>query len=144
MGGGNNTGMRAAHGRYFFLLNSDAWVVGDGLDALVAFADAHPEAAVVGPRLRNPDGTLQRSVRGFPTLWRLATEYFFLRKLGPRFNAFYGGGFDHESVHEAEVLMGAVWLVRRAAIDEVGPADEDFFLFSEEVDWAFRLRRAGW
>ena len=42
------------------------------------------EAAVVGPRLLNPDGTLQRSVRGFPTLWRLATEYLFLRKLAPR------------------------------------------------------------
>ena len=54
------------------------------LDALVAFADAHPRAAVVGPRLSNPDGSLQRSVRGDPTLWRLATEYLFLRKLGPR------------------------------------------------------------
>ena len=51
------------------------------------FADAHPEAAVVGPRLLNPDGSLQRSVRGFPTLWRLATEYFFLRKLAPRLAA---------------------------------------------------------
>ena len=51
MGGGNNAGMRVADGRYFFLLNSDAWVVGDGLDELVAFADAHPEAAVVGPKL---------------------------------------------------------------------------------------------
>src|ERR1700745_3405657 len=53
MGGGNNAGMRVAAGRYFFLLNSDAWVVGDGLERLVAYADAHPEAAVVGPRLRN-------------------------------------------------------------------------------------------
>ena len=67
------------------------------LDRLVAFADARPDAAVVGPRLLNPDGSLQRSVRGFPTLWRLATEYFFLRKLAPRtrlLNAFYAGGFD--------------------------------------------------
>src|SRR5690348_6702204 len=66
MGGGNNAGMRVAGGRYFFLLNSDAWVVGDGLERLVAHADAHPEAAVVGPRLRNPDGSLQRSVRAEP------------------------------------------------------------------------------
>jgi hypothetical protein len=47
-------------------------------------------------------------------------------------------------VREAEVLMGAVWLVRRAAIDAVGPADDAFFLFSEETDWAYRFRRAGW
>ena len=134
-------------GRYVLLLNSDAWLDEGALDTLVAFADAHPRAAVVGPRLRNPDGSLQRSVRGFPTLWRLATEYLFLRKLAPRsraLNAFYGAGFAHDEVRDAEFLMGAVWFVRRAAIDEVGPADESFFLFSEEVDWAYRLRRAGW
>jgi N-acetylglucosaminyl-diphospho-decaprenol L-rhamnosyltransferase len=144
---GWNAGLERATGRYVLLLNSDAWLHEGALDALVAFADAHPEAAVVGPRLRNPDGTLQRSVRGFPTLWRLATEYFFLRKLAPRsraFNAFYAGGFDHDSVYDAEVLMGAVWLVRQAAIDEIGGADESFFLFSEEVDWAYRFREAGW
>jgi len=104
MGGGNNAGMRAADGRYFFLLNSDAWVVNDGLDKLIEFADEHPEAAVVGPRLLNPDGTLQRSVRGYPSPWRIATEYFFLRKLAPRshaLNAFFGEQFDHESVREA-------------------------------------------
>lgn len=144
---GWNAGVARTSGRYVLLLNSDAWLDEGALDALVAFADAHPEAAVIGPRLRYPDGRLQRSVRGFPTLWRLATEFLFLRKLAPRtraLNAFYGAGFDHASVHDAEVLMGAVWLVRRAAIDEVGPADDAFFLFSEETDWAFRFRAAGW
>ncbi len=147
MGGGNNTGMRAAGGRYFFLLNSDAWVVGDGLDRLVEFADTRPEAAVVGPRLRNVDGSLQRSVRGEPTLWRLATEYFFIRKLAPRsqrLNPLYAGGFDHEEVVEAEWLFGPALLVRREAADAVGLFDEDFFMFSEEVDWMTRFRRAGW
>jgi hypothetical protein len=147
MGGGNNAGMRVAEGRYFFLLNSDAWVVGDGLDALIAYADAHPEAAVVGPRLRNTDGSLQRSVRGEPTLWRLATEYLFIRKLAPRssrLNPLYVGGFDHESEREADWLFGPALLVRRAAVDQVGVFDEDFFMFSEEVDWMTRFRRAGW
>jgi GT2 family glycosyltransferase len=147
MGGGNNTGMRAADGRYFFLLNSDAWVVGDGLDKLVAFADAHPDAAVVGPRLSNVDGSLQRSVRGEPTLWRLATEYLFIRKLAPRsrrLNPLYAGGFDHDEVVEADWLFGPALLVRREAADAVGLFDEDFFMFSEEVDWMTRFRRAGW
>ena len=78
-----------------------------------------PEAAIAGPRLLNQDGTLQRSLRGFPTLWRLATEYFFLRKLGPRtriFNAFYGAGFRHDRELEAEFLMGAALLVRPQAV----------------------------
>ena len=144
---GWNTGIARTSGRYVLLLNSDAWLDDGALDALVGCAGEHPDAAVVGPRLRYPDGRLQRSVRGYPTLWRLATEFFFLRRLAPRsrtLNAFYGAGFDHASVRDAEVLMGAVWLVRRAAIDEVGPADETFFLFSEETDWAYRFTRAGW
>ena len=147
MGGGNNTGMRAAGGRYFFLLNSDAWVVGDGLAKLVEFADNHPEAAVAGPRLVNTDGTLQRSVRGEPTVWRLATEYLFIRKLAPRsrlLNPLYVGGFAHDEVFEADWLFGPALLVRREAADAVGLFDESFFMFSEEVDWMTRFRRAGW
>jgi GT2 family glycosyltransferase len=147
MGGGNNAGMRVASGRYFFLLNSDAWVVGDGLGRLVTYADAHPEAAVVGPRLVNTDGTLQRSVRAEPTLWRLATEYLFIRKLAPRstlLNPLYVGGFAHDVETEADWLYGPALLVRREAADSVGLFDESFFMFSEEVDWMTRFRRAGW
>jgi N-acetylglucosaminyl-diphospho-decaprenol L-rhamnosyltransferase len=152
MGGGNNAGMRAADGRYFFLLNSDAWVVndplvGDGLDRLIEFADDHPEAAVVGPKLLNTDGTLQRSARGEPTLWRLATEYLFIRKLAPRskrLNPLYRGDFAHDRVAEVDWLFGPALLVRREAADAVGLFDEDFFMFSEEVDWMTRFRRAGW
>jgi hypothetical protein len=144
---GWNAGVAATDGRYVLLLNADAWALDRAVEQLAGFADDHPEAGVVGPRLVNPDGSLQRSVRGFPTLWRLATEYLFLRKLAPRsaaLNAFYAGGFDHDAVREAEFLMGACLLVRRDAIDEVGPADEAFFLFSEETDWCYRFRRAGW
>jgi N-acetylglucosaminyl-diphospho-decaprenol L-rhamnosyltransferase len=146
-GAGNNEGMRAAAGRYFLLLNSDAWPVADAVERLVAFADTQPQAAVVGPRLLNPDGTLQRSVRGFPTLWRLATEYLFLRKFAPRsrlFNSFYGARFDHLSVRDADWLYGACLLVRSDAAAAVGLFDEDFFLFSEETDWCYRFHQAGW
>jgi GT2 family glycosyltransferase len=144
---GWNTGIARTSGRYVLLLNADAWLHEGALDELVAFADAHPRAAVVAPQLRNPDGTLQRSVRGDPTLWRIATEYLFLRKLAPRsavLNAFYAGGFSHDAARPADWIMGAVWLVRRAAIDEAGPADDGYFLFSEETDWALRFRQAGW
>ncbi len=144
---GWNTGIRGARGSYFLILNADAWVVEDAVERLASFADEHPDAALVGPRLLNEDGTLQRSVRGFPTLWRLATEYFFLRKLAPRsrvLNAFYAGGFGHDRAAEAEWVMGACMLARREAVDAVGLLDEDFFLFSEETDWCYRFRLAGW
>jgi N-acetylglucosaminyl-diphospho-decaprenol L-rhamnosyltransferase len=146
-GAGLNAGMRVASGRYFLIVNSDAWAVGDAVDRLAAFAEEHPEAAVVAPRLQNPDGSLQRSVRGFPTLWRLATEYFFMRKLAPRsrlLNAFYAGDFDHDQAREVEWVMAACFLVRREATDEVGLFDEDFFMFSEETDWLYRFHLAGW
>ncbi len=144
---GWNAGMAAAAGRYALILNADAWLNEGSLERLVRFADARPEAAVIGPKLLNVDGTLQRSVRGVPTLWRLATEYFFLRKLAPRsrlLNAFYAGGFAHDEEREVEVVMGACMLVRRQAVEEVGPLDEAFFLFSEETDWCQRFRDAGW
>jgi N-acetylglucosaminyl-diphospho-decaprenol L-rhamnosyltransferase len=146
-GAGSNAGMRIASGDWFLLLNSDAWATEGALERLVAFGETYPEAAVVGPKLRYPDGRLQRSVRGFPTLWRLATEYLFLRKLAPRsraVNAFYGDGFAHDELYEAEFLMGSVLLVRREAADTVGLFDEDFFMFSEETDWLYRFRQAGW
>lgn len=133
--------------RWALILNADAWLVDDALGRLVGVGDAHPEVAVVGPKLLNLDGSLQRSVRGFPTLWRLATEYLYLRKLGPRtelLNGFYGAGFDHASERTVESVMGSCMLVRRAAIDEVGGPDPDFFLFSEETDWMYRFAQAGW
>ena len=147
LGAGWNRGIRETDGTYVLILNADAWAIDDGIERLAAFLDSQPAAAVVGPRLRHPDGRLQPTVRGFPTPWRIATEYLFLRKLAPHsrlFNAFYAEGFDHESVRRAEFVMGAVMLVRCAAIDEVGLLDEDFFLFSEETDWCYRFRAAGW
>jgi GT2 family glycosyltransferase len=147
LGAGWNIGLRETESTYALLLNADAWLRPGALDRLVEFAGTRPRAAVVGPRLLNPDGTLQRSVRGFPTLWRLATEYFFLRKLAPgssTLNAFYAGGFDHDETRDVEVVMGACMLVRREAVEQVGYSDEDYFLFSEETDWCYRFREAGW
>jgi GT2 family glycosyltransferase len=146
-GGGLNAGFRASSPRYYLPINSDAWVVGDAVERMVAFADEHRDAAVVCPRLRNTDGTLQRSVRGFPTLWRVSTEYFFLRKLAPRsraLNSYYAGDFAHDETREIEWAMGPCFLVRRDAADAVGLFDESFFMFWEETDWLYRFNRAGW
>ena len=146
-GGGLNAGFRVSSARYYLPINSDAWVVGDAVERMVAFADERPDVGVVCPRLRNTDGTLQRSVRGFPTPWRVATEYFFLRKLAPRssaLNSYYAGGFDHDEARQIEWAMGPCFLVRREAADAVGLFDESFFMFWEETDWLYRFDRAGW
>jgi GT2 family glycosyltransferase len=144
---GWNRGIRETAAPYVLVLNADAWLVGDAAEQLVRFAEEHERAGYVGPKLLNPDGTLQPSVRSFPTPWRLATEYLFLRKLAPRsraLNAFYGAGFAHDEARVVDFTKAAAFLLRRAAYDEVGPFDEEFFLFSEETDWCYRLREARW
>jgi N-acetylglucosaminyl-diphospho-decaprenol L-rhamnosyltransferase len=144
---GWNRGIRETSAPFLLVLNADAWLVDDAAERLAAFAEEHERAGFVAPRLLNPDGSLQPSVRAFPTPWRLATEYLFLRKLAPRsraLNAFYGAGFRHDEVREIDFAKAAGFLLRRTAFDEVGPFDEDFFLFSEETDWCYRLREAGW
>jgi N-acetylglucosaminyl-diphospho-decaprenol L-rhamnosyltransferase len=144
---GWTAGIAATTEPWILLLNADAWLVGDALTRLVAVGEARSDVGIVGPRMLNEDGSLQRSVRGFPTVWRLATEYFYLRKLGPHtkaLNAFYGAGFDHASERDVDWVMGACMLVRRAAVDEAGPPDARYFLFSEEVDLCYRFSRAGW
>ena len=146
-GGALNEGMARACGTYLLLMNADAWPLAQAVEKLVHFAEREPMAGVIGPRLLNPDRSLQASVRGFPTLWRLATEYFFLRRLAPRsraLNAFYGSGFDHRSWRDAEFLVGAVLLVRRQVVTDIGGFDTDFFMFNEEVDFCYRARSAGW
>jgi GT2 family glycosyltransferase len=146
-GGALNAGIALAKGRLLVLMNGDAWPLPGALERFVEAASTERGAGILGPRLLNPDGTLQPSVRGFPTLWRLGTEYLFLRWLGPRsraLNAFYGSDFDHRSRREAEFLVGAVLLVRRQLLDEIGGFDERFFMFDEEVDLCYRARARGW
>jgi GT2 family glycosyltransferase len=144
---GWNRGLAETTAQLVLVVNADAWLAEGAAGELAACADRHVRAAIVAPQLRNLDGSLQRSVRGFPTLWRVATEYLFLRKLAPSsrmFNAYYGNGFAHDVERTVDWAMGACFLLRRDAYAEVGPFDEDFFLFCEETDWAWRAATQGW
>ena len=146
-GAANNLGFQHATGDYYALINSDAWAVDDGLEKLTEVAASDAELGIVGPRLVGSDGSIQKSVRTFPTVWRLCTEYFFLRHIASStriFNAFYGSGFDYAKPVEADWLMGAVLVLRRELIEDIGGFDERFFLFSEEADLCYRAREAGW
>jgi GT2 family glycosyltransferase len=147
MAAGNNVGMLAATGDSFLLLNSDAFLQPGSLRTLVRrLAESGDRVAAVAPLLRNTDGTLQRSVRGFPTPWRYATEFWYLRRLAPRsraLNAFYGGGVDLAQPGLVDWATGACLLVPRAAVDAVGLMDEAYFMYGEEVDWLRRMARVG-
>ncbi len=143
---GNNIGFASTSGTYVLVLNPDAWPLGHAIDRLVEAADASPRAAILGPRLRTLTGGREQSIRGFPTVWRLATEFLFLRWLAPRsraLNAFYGAGAD-DARGPVEWVVGAAMLVRREAADDVGGFDASYFLYDEEIDLAYRLRARGW
>ena len=145
-GAANNIGFAHTSGDLVLVLNPDAWPLGKGVERLVEAARAAPWAAIVGPRLVTESGRREQSVRGFPTVWRLATEFLFLRWLAPRsklLNAFYGAGVP-DAHGPVEWVMGAVMLVRRDAFEEIGGFDPSFFMYAEEVDLAYRLRGRGW
>ena len=142
-----NAGAARASGDLLLVLNADTWAAEGAVRELVAALLAASRAGAAGPRLVNADGSLQPSVRGFPTPWRLATEYFFLRWLAPRstaLNAFYAAGFDHKTARVAEFVVGAAMLIRRDAFEQVDGFDPAFFMYDEEVDLCYRLAAAGW
>lgn len=143
----NNDAMKIAAGRYYFLLNNDT-IVGKGtVERLVRYMDEHPDAGVVGPQLRNPDGTLQRSCLGFLTLWSHFCDMTGLDALFPRSNIFAAQPmifFDHRSERCVDHLMAAAILVRSQAVADIGMFDEVMSIYLNDMDWSLRFHQAGW
>ena len=136
-GANHNTVIRATEGRYVYVLNEDTTADDWAFPRIVAYLDAHPRVAALGPRLVYPDGRLQDSAWRFPTPLVSTLGLLTVGKLGVKQSR-------GETAHAVDWVMGAALVLRRRALDEVGLFDEDFFLYSEEVDLQFRLRRAGW
>ena len=144
---GNNQAMKAARGAYILLLNPDVLLPAHGLERAVAFLEARPEAGALGVKQIHPDGSLQRSVRGFPTPLAVCWELIGLSRLFSRsrvFGAYRMTWFDYDAVLEVDQPMGTFLLLRRVAMEQVGMLDEDFPIFFNEVDWCLRCKRAGW
>jgi len=136
-GANHNTVIRATDSRYVYVLNEDTTAGDWAFDRIVAYLDAHPRVAALGPRLVYPDGRQQDSAWRFPTPLVSTAGLLTVGKLGVKQS-------QGERPHGVDWVMGAALVLRRDALDEVGLFDEEFFLYSEEVDLQFRLQRAGW
>lgn len=142
----NNQGITIAQGRYVLLLNPDTEVVGDALATMVAFADVHPDVGIVGPQLLNPDGSVQSSRRRYPTLATALFESTWLEPYAPRslLRRYRMLDTPDDATQDVDWVDGAAVMARREGIEQVGPMDEGFFMYSEELDWCRRFREAGW
>jgi GT2 family glycosyltransferase len=144
---GHNQLARHARGRYLLILNPDTVVTLGALTRLVRFADSHPEAGIVGPKLLNPDGSLQYSCRRFPNPVAAIFRNTPLGRLFPqnRYTRDYLMlDWDHNSVREVDWVSGAAMLVRREGFMQLGGFDEQFFIYVEDVDLCYRAWQAGW
>jgi len=143
----NNQGMAVATGRYILLLNSDTIVLDQAMAKTVAFAEARPDAAVVGCRVLNADRTLQPTCFMYPSLFNMLLSSTYLYKVRPR-SRLLGRErmtwWRRDDVREVDVVTGCFMLVRRQAIEQVGILDEQFFMYAEETDWCYRFKKAGW
>ena len=144
---GNNVAIRQCQGRFIALVNPDVIVLPGCLDALADFLDQNPKVGNVGPRVLNPDMTLQSSCRRFPTLWNnlcdstgLATRF----KNSRLFAGEHMWFFPHDRTMAVDVLVGCFSFIRRETFDAVGLLDEKIFMYGDDVDWCRRCWKAGW
>ena len=143
----HNKAIRRASGEFIFILNDDTVVHEGALGKMVGFLREHPEAGAVGGTLMYPDGTLQYTGKARPTLLAAAMVSLGLHRLfpgNPVTARYYNRKESHSGVEEVESINGAALMVRRSMLDKVGPLDEGFFLYCEDVDWCIRMREAGW
>lgn len=143
---GNNLGINNSTGKYILILNTDIAIMDDAVDKMYRFMEEHPEAALVGPKLKNPDGSVQMSCMRFP---ELLTPFYRRTFLGKSKSAqeelkkYLMEDFDHNSTRTVDWILGACEMVRREAIEQVGGMDEDLFLYFGDVAWCKKFWLAG-
>jgi len=137
-----NQGLQKASGRYALLLNPDTQVKPGTIERLMSFMDAHPKAGISGAQLLNSNGSKQNSIANFPSLATELLNKHLLRWLFP--GRFPGKERMYSEPMDVDSIIGACMMVRRDAWHQVGLLDEDYFLFLEETDWCYRMKKGGW
>ena len=142
-GRANNRATSSAKGQLWLLLNPDTIVHSGAIDVLVSYLESHPKVAAVGPRLVYPDGSLQPSIERLPTLYNEWWRLLHLDRLYPM-SQYPQSTLASRQPQLVEVLSGACLLLRRETVESGGLFDEEYFVYSEEIDLCDRLHRDGW
>lgn len=142
-----NQGIRRATGNVVLLLNPDIIVSGNAIEDTHHFLCSHDDIGVVGCKLLNPDGSLQYSCRQFPTVFGMLTGALGLAKMFPKsrlFGQFFLTHFDYASNRRVDVVNGAFFMMKRQLLLSLGMLDEDYFMYSEEMDYCYRISHTNW
>lgn len=144
----NNQGLKSRRARYYLLLNPDTILPTDALEKMLAFMEERPEAGIAGPKLVMADGRLDLACRrGFPTPQVSFYRMVGLSRLFPRSRRFarYNLTYlDPDQVTEVDSVVGAFMMIRDEVLRQIGYLDEEFFLYGEDLDFAYRAKEAGW
>ncbi|MDR3689149.1 MAG: glycosyltransferase family 2 protein [Fimbriimonas sp.] len=144
--GGHNYAMEQRKAPHVFLLNSDAAVHPGTIRSLLSFIRSNPGAGIIGPKVLNPDGSLQFSCRRFPNPLAALFRNTPIGKLFPnnRFTRDYlMQDWTHEAPREVDWVSGCAFLVRSEVIEKIGVFDTDYFMYFEDVDWCYRAWHGG-
>jgi hypothetical protein len=147
-GAAHNLSIKRSQGRYVLLLNPDCRMLEpDVLAKMVGYMDDNPDIGMLGPKVLNPDGSLQFSARHFPTMFAAIFRHTIFGKLSPK-NKFVRDylmiDFAHDQIADVDWLSGSALMARRETFEQTGLLDERFFMYLEDVDWCKRAHMAGW
>ena len=144
----NNIGIKIAKGDFILLLNSDTLVKNRAIEYTLNYIKNHTDVGAIGSKVVLTDGTLDKACkRSFPEPKNSFYRLFGLAKLFPnnkKFNEYNLNYLDDNGVYGVDSLVGAFMLIRKVAIDQVGLLDEDFFMYGEDIDLCYKIKKAGW
>jgi len=144
----NNQALKKVNGRYVLLINPDTIVQEDTLTTMIEFFSENPEAGAAGCKILNADGSLQLACRrSFPTPFVAFSKIIGLSRLFPRsrwFGKYNLTYLDPDGIASVDAVSGSFIFFRREILDSVGYFDESFFMYGEDLDWCYRIKKAGW
>ncbi len=142
----NNQAVKETTSRYVLLLNPDTEILDGAIQKTIRFMEEHPKSGICSCKLMYQDGRFQANSYSFPTVWNMFSEATFMYRLFPKtklFGSYHLTYLDYAKDNQVDWLIGAFYLIRREVIDTVGLLDEQYFMYTEDLDYCYLAKKAG-